>query len=214
MIAALSGLACVCAVAVAPGAAAADVDTKTTSWSKAAALAGDGGSLWQPMFIAGLKRMGAIEVVTRGLAVDSATGAANAGEMFVGARYGKQARSITVSEKFAGTQWANDLIFGIASAKVGTVTIKLGQPGTKIEVTATVYANCYVQALSGNAPPPPDSLRCTRADVKKYGGDLVMTAKPSSTMTAPGDTDVVIEVEGISYKKLLRIASSLQQVMG
>lgn len=212
--AALSGLALVCAVAAAPGAAAADADMKVRSWSKAATVAGDSGSLWEPMFTAGLKRAGKIAVQTRGLTVDASTGAANGGEMVVSAQYGRQGASITIAEKFAGTQWAADLIFGIDSAKVGTTTIMLGEPGTQIKVTATVYANCYVQALTGDAPPPPASLRCARGDVKKYGGDLVMTAMPSSTMTAPGTTDVVIETEGITYKQLLRIASSLQQVMG
>ena len=40
-----------------------------------------------------------------------------------------------------------------------------------------------------------------------------MTAKPSSTMTEPGNTTVVIQTTGLTYRKLLRIARGLEQVM-
>jgi hypothetical protein len=41
-----------------------------------------------------------------------------------------------------------------------------------------------------------------------------MTAKPPSTMTAPGNTTIHIESNGLTYEQLLKIAGSLQQVMG
>lgn len=212
-LAVMSVIAFLGAILLAPGAAA-DTTTMVTSWQKAVAASGEGGSLWEPTFTAGLKRSGKITVVVDGVTADATTQAAKSGSMFVGAKYGKDGANFTISEKYVGTQWANDVIFDIATAEVGKTAVMMGEPGTKIKVTATISANCYVQAYTGNAPPPSDSFRCARSDVKKYGGTLVMTAEPSSTMLAPGSTDVIIQSEGITYRQLLRVAANLSQLMG
>ena len=41
-----------------------------------------------------------------------------------------------------------------------------------------------------------------------------MTARPSSTMAAPGTTSIVIQTRGLSYGQLISIASGVQQVAG
>jgi len=179
----------------------ADVDT----WQEAADALGPAGSVWSPSYTAGLKRRGPIDVVAEGITMKD--GAVTGGSTFVGSTYGSgRTDKVTIAEKWAQTD--------IRRAPVGRVTVSLGDPGTKVDVPAKIYANCYTKALSGDAPPPPKSLRCTKADVRKYGGTLVMTARPSSTMGAPGRSTLQIDADGLSYKQLVRVASSLQQVPG
>lgn len=213
----IGGALALAGLMVAPMASAADaVDTsvseKARSWSAAADELGPAGSLWEPAFTAGLARKRAIDVAGNGITV--ANGVATGGSTFAGATYGSGDRSFTIVEKWAQTDWALDPQTDIRRLPVGTVTIRLGSPGTRIPVKATVYANCYTEALSGNAPAPTKSMRCTRADVAKYGGTIRMTAKPSSTMGDPGTTTLQIDSNGLTYAQLLRLASSLEQVAG
>lgn len=189
-----------------------EYSAKASSWAQAANLLGTAGSLWRPAYAAGLKKAGAIDVLGAGITV--ADGVATGGSTFAGVTYGSGATSLSVVERWARTSWAAEPATDIRRALVGRETIMLGDPGTQIPVTATIYANCYVAALSGDAPPPPQDLRCEPSDVRKYGGTLVMTAKPPSTMTAPGTTRIQMDSTGLSYKQLVRAASSLTQVMG
>jgi len=187
----------------------ADVDT----WQEAADALGPAGSVWSPSYTAGLKRRGPIDVVAEGITMKD--GAVTGGSTFVGSTYGSgRTDKVTIAEKWAQTDWAADPQTDIRRAPVGRVTVSLGDPGTKVDVPAKIYANCYTKALSGDAPPPPKSLRCTKADVRKYGGTLEMTARPSSTMGGPSWSTILIDTEGLSYKQLVRVASSLQQVPG
>ncbi len=189
-----------------------DFEAQASSWSQAASFLGTAGSLWRPAYAAGLPKAGLIDVLGDGITVadDVATG----GSTFAGVTYGSGGESLSVAERWAGTSWAAEPPTDIRRALVGRETIMLGDPGTQIPVTATIYANCYTEALSGDAPPPPKGLRCTPADVKTYGGTLVMTATPPSTMTAPGTTRIQMDSTGLSYKQLVRAANSLTQVMG
>lgn len=185
---------------------------QASSWTQAANLLGTAGSLWRPAYAAGLRKAGPIEVLGQGITVmdDVATG----GSTFAGVTYGTGDRSLSVAERWARTSWAAEPPTDIRRALVGRETVMLGDPGTQIPVTATIYANCYTEALSGDAPPPPRSLRCAPSDVRKHGGTLVMTARPPSTMTAPGTTRIQMDSTGLSYRQLLRAARSLTQVMG
>ncbi len=185
---------------------------KASSWSQAASFLGTAGSLWRPAYAAGLKKSGPIGVLGDGITVrdDVATG----GSTFAGVTYGAGKTSLSVVERWARTSWAAEPATDIRRALVGRETIMLGDPGTQIPVTATIYANCYTAALSGDAPPPPKGLRCTREDVRTHGGTLVMTARPASTMTAPGTTRIQMDSTGLSYAQLVRAARSLTQVMG
>lgn len=191
-------------------ASAVDTSTKATGWDQAAARLGIAGSLWRPTRTQGLALKGQISVLSDNLAF--ANGAPTAGDTYAGATYGKGSRSFTIGEKWANTGWSADPPPSTERAKVGTITIRLGEPGTQIAVRATISADCFVQPKNADPKPLPDGFRCTRADVKKYGGLLQMTAKPSSTMTAPGNTSIFIDSTGLSYGELVAIAKSLVQV--
>jgi hypothetical protein len=213
----VSSVVFVPALGATPALAADSVDTSVQadveSWQEAADLLGTAGSLWRPSYTAGLKQDGTIDVVAEGITMKD--GAVTGGSTFAGSTYGSSRKEkVTIVEKWAQTDWAADPETDIRRALVGSATISLGDPGIKVDVPAKIYANCYTKPLSGDAPPPPKSLRCTKADVRKYGGTLVMTARPSSTMGAPGRSTLQIDADGLSYKQLVRVASSLQQVPG
>lgn len=192
-------------VGLAPTASA---ETQTArTWAGAAALAGPEGSLWQPTFRAGLKRSGPITVAQENF--DEGGQA-----MSVSATYGDNTRGFTVLETYDGFSMALDAEPNRSDAPVGTFTVRLGDPGTSIAVRARVSANCWEPEDTTNPTPAPKNFRCSKTDVRKYGATLQMTATPPSTMTAPGTTDVIIQSRGISFRQLMRIASSLQQVMG
>ena len=203
-----SSIIAACAISALALASPAIADTQTArTWAGAAQLAGPDGSLWQPMYRAGLKRSGPIDVVQD--TYDDGTKA-----MSVGATYGDNTRGFSILQTYDGYAPAVDPSPDRAAALVGTFDVELGDPDTSITVKAQVTANCYLPKDLLNSPPPSPGFRCSKADVKRYGATLTMTAKPPSTMTAPGTTDVVIQSQGISFKQLMRIASNLQQIMG
>ncbi len=185
---------------------------KASTWDEAAAQLGTAGSLWDPMRTAGLTRTRAITVLADGLTF--ANGRAIAGSTFAGATYGKGTRNFSISQKWANTGWAAEPAFTTSMAKVGTVTIPIGLTGARSRVQAIVYANCFVQPLDADPTPIPAWFRCARSQVLTTGGVLVMTARPASTLTAPGNTSVVLQSTGLTYTQLISIASSLQQVAG
>jgi hypothetical protein len=77
-----------------------------------------------------------------------------------------------------------------------------------------VFANCFPQPADADPKPVPKRYRCEKSDVKKTGGVLIMTARPPSQMTAPGNTSIVMQSKGLTYKQLVAAARSLQQVAG
>jgi len=203
----------VTAIAESPGhAATGQFEAQATSWDMAAAQLGMAGSLWDPRQSAGLKRTRRITVLADNLVISPA-GAAT-GDTFAGTRYGSPSKGFVISEKWMGTGWAAEPAFSTSMARVGTVRIPLGLPGLRIMVQATVYANCFPQSESGKPRPVPRRFRCSRASVLKTGGVLIMTARPASTMTAPGSTSIVIQSTRMTYDQLVKVAESLEQVAG
>ena len=190
----------------------ADINTTVTSWDAAAARLGTAGSLWEPAEKAALDRTRKLVVLADSLAF--ADGAVSAGDTYAGTRYGSGGRSFWLDEKWADTGWSAQPPTSTSSAPVGPVRIRLGVPGTRATVTAQVSADCFPQPASRKPVPVPKRFRCTRADVLRTGGTLTMTARPASTMTAPGTTTIVIRATGLSYRELVGIASSLAQVAG
>lgn len=178
-----------------------DVNSRVSSWDLAAATLGTAGSLWEPTWTAGLERTTRFEVAADNLAFGSGT--VTAGDTVASTRFGRGARQVSVTEKWADTGWVADPVFTTSAARVGTVKLRLGTPGMRTTVTATVWADCA-----------PTGTRCSRADVLRTGGYLQMTARPASTMTAPGTTTVFLRSRGLSYADLLRIARSVEQVAG
>lgn len=187
-----------------------DINSSVKSWGTAAAILGTAGSLWEPANTAGLRRTSRVAVVTDNLVITN--GAVTSGDTFAGATYGRPAKGFELSEKWAETGFAAEPATSTSMAKVGNVKIKLGEPGTQITLTAQVYANCFKQPATANPKEVPAGYRCTKSDVLATGGMLKMTAKPPSTMTAPGDTSIVIDSTGLTYDQLVTIASSLTQV--
>jgi hypothetical protein len=199
-------------------AAAPDTAAKAQDWQEAASALGSAGSLWEPGRTAGLSRTKPIDVLADGLTFQN--GSARSGDTYAGATYGAlraastSRPSFTIAEKWADTGWAAEPAYSTRMAPVGSVVIRLGSPGTEVRVTAQVLANCFVQPASANPQPVPAGYRCSKADVARSGGVLRMTARPASTMTAPGRTSIVITTTGLSYAQLVSIASSLEQVSG
>lgn len=191
---------------------AVDLHERAAGWDAAAARLGTAGSLWEPIQTGGLSARAGISVLADRITVDA--GVITGGDTFAGVRYGTAARGFTISERWSGTGWAAQPAYSSSMARVGRVTVLLGPPGTQVPVRATVYANCFPQAADGPLAEVPRGFRCTKADVRRTGGVLRMTARPASTMSAPGKTAIVIQSTGLSHAALLRIASSLQQVAG
>jgi hypothetical protein len=189
-----------------------DMDTRVASWDLAAARLGTAGSLWEPQESGGLPRSRRIAVLADNLAF--ANGAVTAGDTFAGTRYGTAKRNFWIEEKWADTGWAAEPVTSTSTAKVRNVRVRLGSPGTSITVTARVYADCFEQPSDADPTPIPARFRCTRGDVLRSGGTLVMTARPPSQMTAPGTTSIVIRSTGLTFAELVSVARSLEQVAG
>jgi len=213
----IAGLMCAALLAVAlPAQAAApsqaDVQQKVASWDAAAARLGLAGSLWEPIETAGLRRAGRIAVLAGNLAF--ANGAVAGGDTFASVRYGTSRRGFVISEKWANTGWARQPALSSRMAKVRSVFVLLGSPGTQVTLTADVYANCFPQRPGKKPRPVPARFRCTRNDVLRSGGVLTFTARPAATTTAPGDTSIVIQSTGMTFDQLVRVARNIQQVAG
>lgn len=189
-----------------------DIRTRVTTWDAAAATLGTAGSLWEPRVTAGLSLRGRIDVIADNLTF--AQGAVVTGDTTASAQYGTRARSFQVMEKWADTGWAAEPAVSTSMAPVGTAVIRLGSPGMRTSVTARVFSDCFPQPADSDPRPIPKGFRCTRADVLEHGGILVMTARPASTMTAPGNTTVRIESRGLTYRELLQVAGGVEQVAG
>ena len=200
-----------CASGTPTFAADSSFETKVSTWGEAASALGTAGSLWQPGYTARLKQSGSIWVLANNLAFSNGT--VTSGETSASVQYGTNKRGFRLMEKWANTGWAADPAPSWQSAPVGTVKIALGPQGTQVTVPATVSADCY-QAKPDknyNIPEQPKGFRCSKADVLRFGGTLQMTAKPPSQMTAPGNTTIRIESNGLTYDQLVAIASSLTQ---
>lgn len=193
-------------------AAGPDTDTRVSSWDAAAAQLGTAGSLWDPQWTADLERTRRVQVLADNLAFANA--AVTAGDTYAGTRYGAGRRWVAIDEKWANTGWAAEPVTTTSTAPVETVRLRLGTPGMQAVVVARVSADCFPQPADADPTPIPRRFRCTRADVLRFGGTLEMTARPASTMTAPGNTSVVIRTRGLTFAELLRVARSMVQVAG
>ena len=210
-----TAMALACALpgtAASAAAPSADVQQKVLSWDSAAARIGLAGSLWEPEKTAGRSRTGRLVVIAGNLAL--ASGAVVAGDTSASVRYGSSRRGFRISEKWASTGWAAAPILSTSMAKVRTVSVPLGLPAAKVLVIADVFANCFPQSSTRRPRPVPARFRCTRADVLRTGGVLMMTARPASGVSSPGETTVVVQSTGLTFDQLVSIARSLQQVAG
>lgn len=188
--------------------ALADTNTTVSTWEAAQGITGSSGSLWKPTFNSGLPLKGKITFIEEAQGDGSQA-------MAVQATYAQGKRNITMLENHNGTSSALDTVPDRAAQLVDEPRFTVGSPGMRSTVRATVIANCYNvdPGADGSAPGPPEGLRCSRQDVATYGGTLTVTMRPESTMTAPGTTDVSIQVSrGVTYQQLIRMAQGLVQI--
>jgi hypothetical protein len=119
--------------------------------------------------------------------------------MLITANYSKRLRSFSIMEKRANVKWAARRVADPGQRLVERRTIRLKDSQTRVR--ATIYANC---AVAEPEVAVRSGTRCTKADVKTYGGLLVMKA--------PAKTSIIVESKGLSYSQLVRVARGLKQV--
>lgn len=184
-------------VVVAPASRAAeDVVRATTSYTAADRALGGDVLLWEPTYTAGLRRAGEIDVVAYPSGTSRAT--------FVGSTYGKRVPSFTLAQKGAQNPWAVRPVEHPSERLIETISIQIGPPGAKRPARARIYANCN---RVGRAP----GNRCERGDVARFGGALVLVARSTSEDSSRA-TNVRIDSSGLSYQRLVRIATGLRPV--
>lgn len=185
---------------------------RVATWDAAAARLGVAGSLWEPTVTQGLDPAGPVLVRAAGVRIESA--AVSAGRTQAERRYGSASRGFRIIEKWAETRWVRTPGRSRTIGRVGPTTVLLGGPAAQLRVRVMVYANCEDRPVPLRPDRVPFDERCTTEDVRRTGGVLTMTARPASDRAAPGETSIVIESTGLSYRQLLDVAASLQQVAG
>ncbi len=211
----LLAAALVAAVAVdvpAVAAPAPDVRASVSTWDAAAARLGSAGSLWEPMRVAGLERSRRITVIGDGITVSSRL--VTGGETFAGTTYGRGRRQVQVAQKWAATGWSAEPVVSTSRALVGTTRVAIGRRTQKVVVPVRIYADCVPQPAAANPRPVPPRTRCSRADVRRFGGTAELTAQSPTALAGPGATTIVLTSTGLTYAQLLATVRSLQQVVG
>jgi len=173
------------------------VDSYAT-WQRAARALEPIGILYRPTFRAGLKQNSRIDV----LAFERSTKTRERirySSMLITANYTKRLRSFSIMEKKANVKWAARRVADPGQRIVESRMIRLNDSKTKVR--ATIYANCVVAEPEVAVR---SGTRCTKADVKTYGGLLVMKA--------PARTSIIVESNGLSYSELIGVARGLKQV--
>ena len=181
-----------------PAHAARDVVQNASNYGRAVTALDDDVALWRPTYTAGLRRKGPIDVIAYGKQAKRAS--------FAGSTYGKRVPSFTIAQKNAADRWAARPVDRDSQGLVGTVSIRMGAPGSKRLVRARVYADCRDQR-----PETAGSGRCEQRDVARFGGSLVVLARTNDA-GRPLVSDVRIDSQGLSFDQLLRIARGLVPV--
>ena len=178
-------------------AAKAVVDSYAT-WQKAARALEPADVLYRPTFRAGLKQNSRIDILAFKHLTETDQ-RVKYSSMLITVNYSKRLRSFSIMEKRANVKWAARRVADPGQRLVERRTIRLND--SKTRVRATIYANCAMAELGVAVQP---GTRCTKADVKTYGGLLVMKA--------PAKTSIIVESNGLSYSELVRVARGLKQV--
>ena len=178
-------------------AAKAVVDSYAT-WQKAARALEPADVLYRPTFRAGLKQNSRIDILAFKHLTETDQ-RVKYSSMLITVNYSKRLRSFSIMEKRANVKWAARRVADPGQRLVERRTIRLND--SKTRVRATIYANCALAELGVAVQP---GTRCTKADVKTYGGLLVMKA--------PAKTSIIVESKGLSYSELVAVARGLKQV--
>lgn len=102
-------------------------------------------------------------------------------------------------QKYASAKWAARRVADPGQRIVSQRVIKMNSSGT--DVKTTIHANC--------AESVPDlavkqKQVCSQADVKLFGGLLVMET--------PDETSIIIESVGLTFQQLMSIARGLKSL--
>lgn len=191
----LTVTALVVALPLALASQAAAVDTAKTASIPAAATELDA-PLFAPRFTAGLPLQGKVTITT-----DTAAG----GGASVEATWAKGKRTFSALQN-------PDFIAPVLDSEPD---IRYGEVGSQFAITVRSGERFTVgiDALCGNATPGADGsipqFTCSKADVRTFGGSLMMTLV---TKQANAATIMITSGPGISYAQLVRIAKSMTKV--
>ena len=100
-------------------------------------------------------------------------------------------------EKFAKTKWAARRVADPGQRIVAQPIIKMNATGVKVR--AIIYANC---AVLDSGAALESKNRCSKADVKSFGGLLVLDT--------PEETSIIIESIGLTFQQIIAIARGLR----
>ncbi len=119
--------------------------------------------------------------------------------MLVTGSYKNRHAAFSLMEKYASASWAARRVADPGQRIVAQRLIKMNASGLKVQ--STIYANCAL-------PVPDLALEqkqvCSQADVKLFGGLLVMQT--------PGETSIIIESVGLTFQQLIAIARGLKSL--
>lgn len=171
------------------------VDSYST-WQRAALALDAKGILYYPSFRAGLKQDSRIDVLAFTRKTKSGNGVKYSSMLITGS-YKDRDESFSLMEKFASAKWAARRVADPGQRIVTQRIIKMKESGTKVR--STIYANC---AAPVNDTSVKQKEVCSRAEVKSFGGLLVMEM--------PGATSIIIESNGLTFQQLITIARGLK----
>lgn len=191
----LAAIALPVAAAVALASPAAAYETSKVASIPAAAAELDA-PLFAPTFTAGLPQRGKVTVTT-----DTAGG----GSASVQATWARGSRTLSTLQN-------PDFVAGALDSEPD---IRYGEVGKRFAITVRSGERFTVgiDALCGTATPGADgsipAFTCTKQDVRRYGGSLMMTLV---TKQANAATIMITSGPGISYAQLVRVARSMAKV--
>ncbi len=168
------------------------------TWQRAAMALDSEGKIYYPTFRAGLKQESRIDVLAFTRKTKSGNGVKYS-SMLVTGSYKNRSGSFSLMEKYASAKWAARRVADPGQRIVSQRVIKMNESGAKVQ--STIYANCAVSV--------PDlavvqKQVCSQADVKLFGGLLVMQL--------PGKTSIIIESIGLTFQQLIAIARGLKSL--
>jgi len=180
----------------APSFAAKAVVDSYPTWQRAALALDFEGVLYRPTFRAGLKQDSRIDVLAFKRKTKSGS-ATKLSSMLITASYTGRLGSFSLMEKYAQAKWAARRVADPGQRIVARPILKMNEIESKVRVV--VYANCAVVEPGLTTEP---KTNCSKADVKSFGGLLVMTA--------PKKTSIIIESSGLTFQELVAIARGLK----
>ncbi len=166
------------------------------TWQRAAVTLNSAGNLYYPSNRANLIQESRIDVLAFTKNSKSANGVRYS-SMLVTATYTNRHGSFSLMEKYAGVKWAARRVADPGQRVVSRQLIKMRESGTKVK--STIYANCAVPEIDSAIE---QQKSCSRADVKLFGGLLVMKI--------PGETSIIIESSGLSFQQLIAVSRGLK----